>query len=218
MRQSGSDSKRSTLEIRNRAFFVAGFLVLVLLAVPWIGIPYGELDWTVAGQPYETATPTATVTATVTLTPTATATSTSTPTATMTSTPEPTPTPTATVPPAPPAGRESLATRVFLDFRCDQFFKTGLDIPLEDVPVTISFPDGSSALRETNRLGIVYFSGFDASGGLTVSVELPESHGGYLLSNCPTSPVSVELEPEDFLFRYKFVSFGATAVGEAAGP
>ncbi|MFQ5854288.1 MAG: hypothetical protein ACE5LU_01395 [Anaerolineae bacterium] len=224
MRKRNSSSRFSGIKFQIKTPLIAGFAVLALLAIPWINTPYSHLDWVAQGQPYET--PTATATATVTLTPTSTATATLTPTATVTLTPTTTPTvtltptttPTVTVIPPPPPGREALTTRVFVDYRCDRFFQSGVDIPIRDVPVTISFPDGSGATRQTTSFGMVYFTGFDASSGLTVSAALPANFRGYKLGSCPGTTTSIELESSDFRFGYKFVSFGATALGELAGP
>lgn len=139
-----------------------------------------------------------------------------TPTATPT-TPPPTPTPTAT-PEAPPVGSDTLTTRVYLDIRCDGFFKNGLDVPLSDVPVTLTFANGSSVTRQTRPFGIVSFGGFDASDGVTVSVDLSDDYQGYLLESCPGSASAISLTAGDFPFGYKFVQFRAQATGESAGP
>lgn len=140
------------------------------------------------------------------------------PTPTPTPTATPTPTPTPTPPAAIPSGTDSLTARVFIDYRCDGFFKKGLDVSLPDVPVTLSFPNGSSVTRQTRPFGMVSFTGFDASGGVTVSVSLPRGFAGYSLESCPNSPAVIELQPDDFQFRYKFVQFRARVMGEAAGP
>lgn len=146
--------------------------------------------------------PTPTPTATLTLTPTAT----------------PTATATATPPPAPPAGTHSLTVRAYIDYRCDGFFQHGLDVPLPDVPVTLNFPNGSSVTRQTRPFGLVNFSGFDASGGVTVSAALPRGYRGFSLDSCRNSPASIELDPADFQFRFKFVQFRAEVLGEEASP
>jgi hypothetical protein len=230
MRQRRSDSRSAAFVFRKKAFLIAGLLLVTLLAIPWLDFPYGEMDWIALSQPYGTETPTATPTSTVTLTPTFTPTATLTPTATVTSGPTDTPTATATSPPtetptvtptSPPSippGREALTARVFLDYRCDRFFQEGLDIPLPSVPVTITFPDNSSETRLTTLFGMVYFSGFDASNGLTVDVVIPSSFRGRKLGNCPNSPTTIELQPDDFNFGYEFVRFGAEVLGELAGP
>jgi hypothetical protein len=115
----------------------------------------------------------------------------------------------ATPTPEPPAGPYSLSARVFIDYRCDQFFQYGLDIPLPSVPVTLSFPDGSSVTHETYLDGLVLFNGFDASEGVIASVELPESYRGHPLRSCFNSPASVEVQPGDFQFKHKHLQFGA---------
>jgi len=132
-------------------------------------------------------------------------------------TPTPTSTPTVTTtptPPPPPPGRSNLIARVFLDYRCDRFFKNGVDTPLGDVPVTISFPDGSGETRLTTSFGLVYFSGFDSSGGLTVAIDLSGGFRGRLLTNCPNSPRTIELRSRDFQSGSKTVQFGAKVLGE----
>ncbi|MFQ5340182.1 MAG: bifunctional metallophosphatase/5'-nucleotidase [Anaerolineae bacterium] len=122
------------------------------------------------------------------------------------------------VPTEPPSGTDSLTARVYIDSRCDGFFQNGLDVPMSDVSVTLSFPDGSSVTRQTRPFGLVAFSGFDASGGVTVSAALPRGYGGYSLDSCPSSPATVDLAPGDFQFGYKFVQFSADVIGESAGP
>ncbi|MFQ5595289.1 MAG: bifunctional metallophosphatase/5'-nucleotidase [Anaerolineae bacterium] len=124
----------------------------------------------------------------------------------------------AQVPTEPPSGTDSLTARVYIDSRCDGYFQNGLDIPMGDISVTLSFPDGSSVTRQTRPFGLVNFSGFDASGGVTVSAALPRGYGGYSLESCPSSPASVDLQPGDLQFGYKFVQFGAEVLGEEAGP
>ncbi len=229
MRQRNSDARVSASSFQSRAPLVAGLLVLALLVLPWLNLPLGGSDHNVAfGQPSRrsrvplqaatstatlTLTPTTSATATVTLSPTATST------ATTTSTPTSLPTATSTsTPPPPPPGRDSLSVRVFLDYRCDQYFQTNVDLPIPNADVTISFPDGSMATRQTTLFGMAYFAGFDASGGLTVSVDMPRDFRGYRIASCPTSPSSIALQPTDFHFGYKFVSFGALVRGELAGP
>ncbi|MFQ5855765.1 MAG: bifunctional metallophosphatase/5'-nucleotidase [Anaerolineae bacterium] len=118
----------------------------------------------------------------------------------------------------PPPGTDSLSVRVYIDYRCDVFFQNGLDVPIGDVSVTLSFPDGSSETRQTRSFGLVNFPGFDASGGVTVSAALPRGYKGYSLDSCPSSPASIDLAPGDFRFRYKFVQFRARVIGEQAGP
>lgn len=76
----------------------------------------------------------------------------------------------------------------------------------------------ASETRQTRPFGQVNFSGFDASNGLTVSVELPGDSRGYSLGSCPGSPTSAELGAEDFQFGFKFVQFGAEVLGQQTGP
>lgn len=211
-------SRFAEFHVQSKALVVAGLLLLTLLAIPWLDFPYSGMDWVAHSQPYGTETPTATMTATVTLTPTFTPTATLSPTVTSTSTPTETPTDTPTPPPSIPSGRDSLSVRVFLDYRCDRFFQEGLDIPLADVPVTITFPDSSSETRPTTSFGMAYFSGFDASGGLTVGAALPSSYRGRRLGDCQNSPNPKGVAARDFNFGYEFVQFGADVLGELAGP
>lgn len=98
---------------------------------------------------------------------------------------------------------------MFIDYRCDDFFQNDLDIPLGNVSVTLSFPNGSRVTRQTRSFGLVNFSGFDASRGVTVSVALAGGYKGHSLNSCPDSSTSILLQPGDFQFRYKFVQFRA---------
>jgi hypothetical protein len=107
---------------------------------------------------------------------------------------------------------------MFVDFRCDGFFQDGLDAPLRDASVRLSFPNGAWITRQVRPFGLVNFSGFDATDGVAVTVNLPEGYQGYALGHCPNSPGNVRLQSDDFQFGYKLVQFGAGVVGEAAGP
>ncbi|MBS1251968.1 MAG: Trifunctional nucleotide phosphoesterase protein YfkN [Anaerolineales bacterium] len=120
--------------------------------------------------------------------------------------------------PQSPAGKDSLTARVYIDYRCDGFFQSGLDIALPDVPVTLAFPSGATLTQQTKPLGLVNFSGFDASEGVSVSATLPRGYAGFSLESCLSSPASIELAPEDFNFRYEFVQFQAKVLGEEAAP
>lgn len=111
-----------------------------------------------------------------------------------------------------------MTARVYVDQRCDGFFVNGVDFPLDGVNVMLSFPNGATVTRQTRPFGLVSFAGFDASGGVTVSVELPESYKGYALDSCPGSPASVDLAPEDFQFGFKFVQFRARVLREEVSP
>ena len=86
------------------------------------------------------------------------------------------------------------------------------------VAVTLSFPNGASITRETRPFGLVNFSGFDTSGGVTVSVDLPSSFRGRSIASCPTSNMTVQVEADDFQFGFKFLQFGADVLGELASP
>jgi len=114
---------------------------------------------------------------------------------------------------SPPAGSDGLVARVFIDQRCDGFFQNGLDIPLVDVSVTLSFSNGASETRQTRSFGLVNFAGFDASSGVTISVTLPTSYGDYPLGACLNSLTSIELRSADFQFGNRYVQFGAGTVG-----
>jgi hypothetical protein len=106
---------------------------------------------------------------------------------------------------------------VFIDPQCDGFFQQGVDIPVEEAAVTLSFPNGARTMRQTTSFGMVSFAGFDASGGVIVSLELPESYRGYALRSCFNSPASIELQPDDFQFGQATVQFGVVVSGEIAG-
>lgn len=80
------------MSYRLGSVLLAGLLLAMLLALPFVRLPYGTLNWTAYSQPYE---PTQTPTSTFTLTPTSTATSVATATATL----PPTPSVTATTAP-----------------------------------------------------------------------------------------------------------------------
>jgi hypothetical protein len=146
-------------------------------------------------------------------------TSTPTPTATETVTP----TPTATVTPTPsaevPAGRFSLTARVFVDSQCNRTFNSGIDRPLANVPVTLTFSNGASITRLTSSQGLVSFSGFDVPDQVQVAVVLPSDYFGRNLGPCPNSATQFTLDAADFGFnRYKFLAFRARPVGERPGP
>jgi carbohydrate-binding DOMON domain-containing protein len=72
------------MSYRRGSIVMAGLLLGLLLALPFIPLPYDALDWTAYSQPYEL---TQTPTSTATLMPTSTATSVATTTATLTLTP-----------------------------------------------------------------------------------------------------------------------------------
>jgi hypothetical protein len=109
--------------------------------------------------------------------------------------------------------------KVFIDYRCDGIAQDGVDILLKDMPVTLTFSNGSGIVRRTTEIGLVNFAGFDASGGVTVSADLSGSHRGYKLRNCANSRPTVQLRRSDFeRFGYSFVQFAAEIVGEIASP
>lgn len=119
---------------------------------------------------------------------------------------------------AVPQGTDNLTARAFIDYRCDGFFQSGLDIPLRDAIVTLSFPNGARITRQVRSLGLVNFSGFDALDGVAVSIDLPESYKGYGVDRCPNSSTNVRLQSNDFRLRHAFVEFRAEISGEVAGP
>ncbi|MFQ5859796.1 MAG: serine hydrolase domain-containing protein, partial [Anaerolineae bacterium] len=119
---------------------------------------------------------------------------------------------------AVPQGTDTLTVRAFVDYRCDGFFQDGLDAPLREASVRLSFPNGAWITRQVRPFGLVNFSGFDAADGVAVTVDLPEGYQGYALGHCPNSPGNIRLQSDDFQFGYKLVQFGAGVAGEAAGP
>lgn len=63
----------------------------------------------------------------------------------------------------------------------------------------------------TERQGFVYFSGFDPTGGVTVSVNLPETYRGIPLQMWVNSRSTIYLEPRRFSMYHKSVTFRAEA-------
>ncbi|MFQ5340603.1 MAG: S8 family serine peptidase [Anaerolineae bacterium] len=123
------------------------------------------------------------------------------------------------VAPPPPAGRYSLAARVFVDSRCDTFFSSGEDRAMVDAPVTVTFSNGATVTNNTLSTGLVLFTGYDMSDGVSVSVEMPAEYHGWTLGACRNSPTTLDLTASNFgPFRSKFVTFRAEVTGEAAGP
>ncbi|MFQ5858181.1 MAG: hypothetical protein ACE5LU_21470 [Anaerolineae bacterium] len=125
-------------------------------------------------------------------------------------------------PPTPtPSGHDKLTAHVFIDFGCDGSFQGGVDISLSDVPVTLSFSNGASSTLLTTSQGMVYFAGFDASDGVTVSADLPASYSGFMLGSCSNSPTTVGLPPSEFqpgAISHKHVQFTAALLGEMPDP
>lgn len=121
----------------------------------------------------------------------------------------------------PPPGTDKVSARVFIDYACDGYFQGRLDIPLEGVPVKVKFlTNGASRTLLTTLFGWVYFAGYDVSGGVEVSVNLPANYRGFALGSCANSPDTVVLGPGDFqggVVRHKHIDFRAEVVGEAAG-
>jgi hypothetical protein len=60
--------------------------------------------------------------------------------------------------------------------------------------------------------GLAYFAGIDASGGITVKVNLPSHYRGYRLRSCPYSDTEIHLPASEFfpgVIDHKHVIFGA---------
>ena len=131
-------------------------MVVVLLAIPLIDGPYGQMDWVAQAQPYD---PTATTTPTFTLTPTMTLTATLTPTATTAPTNTPTPTPT----PTKQAGTCQIEGKAMLQGRDDS---SGIVVRV-----------GGHVMATTNSAG--YFIAYNVPTG---NYEIRASHLGYLSS------------------------------------
>jgi sugar lactone lactonase YvrE len=117
-----------------------------------------------------------------------------------------------------PPGKDNLTARVFLDYRCDGYFRSGIDLPLAQVPVTLGFANGATETHLTSAHGMLNVSGFDASEGVTVSADLPASYRGYALRRCFGGPTTIDVPAGGFPFGHTFVQFGAEAMGEVAGP
>lgn len=98
---------------------------------------------------------------------------------------------------APPRGRHTLTVRVFVDYRCDTFYNRGVDRPIAGARVAMTFHNGATIAKETGRLGLVYFHGFDPMQGVHVRVELP-NYRGRPLEICRTCHEEYMLGPEDF--------------------
>lgn len=127
------------------------------------------------------------------------------------------PTPT----PPPPTGTDKLMAQVYIDFGCDGSFQNGVDIPLSNIPVTLCFPDGSGRTLETASRGVVTFAGFDASGGVTVSVDLPAEYRSYAVRRCFNSPTEIRLSSDDFqagVIRHARVQFRTELLSETTHP
>ncbi|MFQ5855994.1 MAG: CHRD domain-containing protein, partial [Anaerolineae bacterium] len=54
MRQLSGNSRSPVLELRSKTPLVVVFVVLTLLAIPWVNLPYSEMDWVALSQPYDT--------------------------------------------------------------------------------------------------------------------------------------------------------------------
>ncbi len=109
-----------------------------------------------------------------------------------------------------PPGTDKLTAQVFIDHRCDGTYQRGIDVPVANVPITLSFPDGSQGSLETTAQGWVYFAGFEAGQGVTVSAHLPATYRGVIVQTCPGSPTSFELSPGDFkdnVIKHKHLQF-----------
>lgn len=162
---------------------------------------------TATPTPSPTPYPTASASSTPTLTPTAWPSDTPAPTSLATDTPVPTSTPTLSV--TPPDGRYTLTASVFLDHRCDGYFKAGIDSYLADVPVVLAFANGASWEERSSEHGMTFFYGFDGTQALSVSVELPDTYRGEPIEACENSPTLRPLSEGDFRFRREYVAFRA---------
>lgn len=121
--------------------------------------------------------------------------------------------------PPPPPGTYSLAARVFVDFRCDTYFISGMDRALSDVPVTLSFSNRARITGTTSRTGLVLFSSFDVTDPVTLTVDLPDQYRGRALGTCSYSDTVVTLSAGDFSsFGTRFVTIGTDVTGEDAAP
>ncbi|MFQ5859216.1 MAG: hypothetical protein ACE5LU_26750, partial [Anaerolineae bacterium] len=118
-----------------------------------------------------------------------------------------------------PAGRHSLSGRVFVDYRCDRYFQSGLDRALAGVPVTLAFSNDVRVNSTTSDAGLFLFSGFGVTEPVTITIELPEEFHGRALDSCSYSGTTVTLTAEGFgPFGSKFLTLGAEVTGEGAGP
>ena len=101
-------------------------------------------------------------------------------------------------PASPPVGSDKVTVRVFVDRGCAAPFQYGIDVPLRNVRVKLSFADGSSIIRRTASSGMVYFAGIDASQGVTVSLlDLADMRfRGQYLNAC--NPTTVHLPAQAF--------------------
>jgi hypothetical protein len=98
----------------------------------------------------------------------------------------------------PLAGHDKVSVRVFVDRGCAAPYQHGIDVPLHNARVQLTFSDGSSVIRETTSSGMVYFAGIDASGGVSVSLlGLADMRyrGQYL---CACNPTTTYFSAGDF--------------------
>ena len=119
--------------------------------------------------------------------------------------------------PTVPAGTDSLSAHVFVDYRCDNLFQDGTDMPLEGVRVTVSFPNGSSRTLKSTDFGMVNLTGFSAAEGVTISARIPITYKGHAMENCAGNSSTINLHPGDFEFGTSHIPFGITILGEMAG-
>jgi hypothetical protein len=112
-----------------------------------------------------------------------------------------------------PQGRYSMSARVYVDYRCDGFFQRAIDKPLDDIPVSIGFPDDTYDIKSTGKQGFSYFHGFDVPAqGMMVRVHLPDQYRGNRLELCPNSRDVVQVDPDDFSLHFRRVEFRARHV------
>lgn len=118
-----------------------------------------------------------------------------------------------------PAGNTNLTARSYVDYRCDGFFQEGLDLPVRNTAVTLSFTNGARVTVPSRSLGLTNIAGFDTSGGVALSLQRPTEYQGYQLEPCPGDRARhSRLTPADFRSGYRFLQFRANVAGEAAGP
>lgn len=126
--------------------------------MPWLSLPYGEMEWVVYSQPDGNSTPAGQA----------------------------------------PAGSDKVTARVFVDRNCVGGFQRGIDVPLSNARVQLTFSDGTTVIGQTSSSGTVYFAGIDASQGVTVSLlDLADMRyrGQYL---CACNPTTAHFPASDF--------------------
>lgn len=119
----------------------------------------------------------------------------------------------------PPPGRTTLVTRAYVDYRCNTYFSSGIDIPLAGVPVTVEWSNGATREKMTAHNGMALFNAIGVPDQATVSVEAPTTYNGWQLALCPDSPSSITVDAGDFgSFASRSIFFRFQVVGESPGP